>query len=166
MGEPQSTHHLTPNTKNNILSILNIIPNDSYKYNLLISKVYRGLAMIVDQGFTKQNHLLEKAEYHARSSKGRADSEKIVVEDNLYTCLQTIAKWKMAQNKVQEAQAHLHEMVTIDPYDSTGHSELAFFLMKLEDYQEASSYFIKAVQLGASCCWDECFLLCEMFTAS
>jgi tetratricopeptide (TPR) repeat protein len=77
--------------------------------------------------------------------------EEILKQENLYTTLQSVARgleneklgdWKGAVNQLRE------EMIRIDPWDSTGHSELALFWARQSDWLRALPHFQAAVTLG------------------
>lgn len=112
------------------------------------SVAYRGLAMITEVGKDKQNQFLKDAELIARNIKGNNSLEKLILKENLYTCLQSLAKWNIYHNQLDFAYSNLTEMISLDPFDSTAYAEMGFFLFQQNVFKEASSYFKKAISLG------------------
>lgn len=113
------------------------------------SIAYRGLSMITELGPALQNTYLKKAEEIARGiSQPSNKTEEIIIKENLYTCLQTLSKWNLHNKKPANAEINLTEMISIDPFDSTGHAEMGFFLLNQSRYKEASIFFNNAIKLG------------------
>lgn len=131
-----------------ILDLLGNFKEDSFRVNILRSMLYRGIAMVNDFGVEQQSEWLKLAEQYARNIIFTNKLEKIVMLDNLYTCLQTLSKWNGYLNKTLDAEHNLKEMISINPHDSTAYSELGIFLMKLNRYEDAAINFKKSVELG------------------
>jgi predicted Zn-dependent protease len=74
--------------------------------------------------------------------------EEIVAAENLFTITQSLAKWHILNDDLKTAESCLLELTSIDPNDSTGYSELAFFYLNQHKYQEAETNFKKAMSLG------------------
>jgi tetratricopeptide (TPR) repeat protein len=113
-----------------------------------VSMAYRGMAMVKELGFDRQEAFLQKAELLARQAAPKTSLEEIVVKDNLYTLLQTLSKWNAAKKAYKDAENNLLEMVKIDLHDSTAFSELGIFLFKNGRYDEAAQIFDRAIKLG------------------
>jgi tetratricopeptide (TPR) repeat protein len=113
------------------------------------SVAYRGLAMENTFGNKIQISFLNKAEELARNIRCQSEIERVVASDNLFTCLQSISKWHLHNKNLLQAENHLCELITIDPYDSTGYSELGFYYLNLESYEKAADCFRQALELGA-----------------
>lgn len=113
------------------------------------SVAYRGLAMVKEYGESLQNDFLKKAEQIARDIKPNGVLEDILAKENLYTCVQTLSKWNTSLGQLVQAKSNLTEMIKIDPFDSTGYSEMGFFLSSHEKYEEAASQFKLASELGS-----------------
>jgi len=123
--------------------------NEPYFMHIFYSSIaYRGIAMVHPFGQERQEEFLTKAEQLARNLKGNTELEKMVAADNLYTCLQTMSKWQFHRKKTKESENYLLEMISIDPYDSIAYSELGFFYIKTESYENAVTQFKKALDLG------------------
>lgn len=116
---------------------------------MFASLFYRGLAMIEEWGNKTQDHLMQESIVLAKSAPANNLLERLIVQDNLYPCLQSIAKWNMINNHLDEAEESLNEMIKVDPYDSTSFSEMGIFLMKYNRFEEAGIHFKKAALLGA-----------------
>ncbi len=115
---------------------------------ILKSMAYRGIAMASDLGEKKQAAFLSFAEEHARNITPQGRIEEIAVSDNLYTCLQSVAKWHIYQKNYTEAEKCLEEVCKLDPFDFVGYCEMAMFLSRLDRFSEANFYFEKAAVLG------------------
>lgn len=124
-----------------------IIPVHFSDY-ILKSVVYRGLAMHHISGEKTQGEALKQAEILARNAKYQSELEKIIYQDNLLTCLQTLSKWNYLMGDIDMAESNLEEMMHIDPHDSVVFSEMGIFLMKQSRYMDAVTYFNRAVVLG------------------
>ncbi len=125
----------------------NEIEND---FGSLIRKsvAYRGLAMVTELDFDLKNQFINQAEFLARTIKISNSFEKLIVKENLYTCLQSQAKWNQLLNEFDAAKSNLTEMIKLDPYDSTGYAELGFFFLAQNCIEEASINFSRAAELG------------------
>ena len=123
---------------------------DSTHFNATILKsiAYRGIAMMPHLGVAKQSEYLFQAEQYARHAEGKNKIEHLIKIDNLYTCLQTMAKWQMSVKNFAKAEEYLRELCKLDPTDSVGHSELGLFLHRLEHFTEAATCFDHAARLG------------------
>lgn len=148
-------HQKQGNIKNSVIKLswelielLDKLETTSFTNRFNASVAYRGIAMVSELGQEKQSFFLEKAENLARSNHQDTAIEKIVSKDNLYTCLQTMSKWKSFQGNAEGSENCLLEMIEIDPYDSTGYCELGFFYIKTESYNKAATVFKKAMELG------------------
>lgn len=131
--------------------LLDLIQNFENKnfINMLYSSVaYRGLAMASEFGSDMQASFLKKAEVLARNMQGKSEIENIVAKENLYTFLQTMSKWNLFISDMDKTIKCLLEMIEIDPYDSTGQSELGFLSFQMEAYSKAAVYFKKSIELG------------------
>lgn len=115
---------------------------------LYCSVGYRGLAMVSEFGVNLQSEFINKAEYLAIKLRGQSQSEEIVALENKYTCFQSIAKWYHQNNDTKSCEIYLNNLIQIDPYDSTGHSELGFYYVQIEEFQDAGTCFKKAMELG------------------
>jgi hypothetical protein len=131
-----------------LLSLIDKQPK-SFLNDLYASVMYRGLAMITELEESQQEDFLLKAETIARNIKPTNPLENIVAKENLYTLLQTLAKWSEQQGNMLKTKDHLQEMLALDLYDSTGYSQYGFFLFDQQKFQEASIYFKLAYFLGS-----------------
>lgn len=131
-----------------LLELTTKFEDNKFMNTFLCSVSYRGLAMDSGFGNELQESFLNKAEQLARNIQYKTDMEKIVASDNLFTCLQSISKWHIHNNKMNSAEKYLKEMIEIDPYDSTGYSEIGFLYINLEKYDVASHHFKEAMELG------------------
>jgi len=116
--------------------------------SLLIAYICRGLAMSSTLTEQEKRLLLEKSEKLSRSLFSDIIIENIVYKENLYTTLQTMAKYALYHNKADIAISRLHEMINLDPFDSTAYSELGLLLFEQENYAEAIQMFHQARTLG------------------
>ncbi|HTM64594.1 MAG TPA: hypothetical protein VL360_08890 [Gammaproteobacteria bacterium] len=130
------------------LSLLEKYESNNLHNQLYCSMGYRGLAMVKEFSFDLQNEFLNKAEFLAMAAKTDHDYHEPVVLENQQICFQSIAKWHLQNGDMKNAEKYLNQMVMVDPYDSTGHSELGLFLIKLEAFEEAGKCFKKAMELG------------------
>lgn len=122
--------------------------SNDFSSHFIASIAYRGLAMAPNFKTSYKAKLLKKAEILARELQPRTHTEIILYKENLYTLLQTLAKWSVFQRDLCRAEFMFHEMLRVDPNDSTGYSEIGFFYFKMDDYRKASLYFKKAFELG------------------
>lgn len=113
-----------------------------------VSVAYRGLAMLADAGKSKQDWFLKEAELIARDINANNTLEELVFKENLYTCLQSLAKWNICHNRLDSAYSNFVEMIALDPFDSIAYAEMGFFLLQQNNFKEASPYFKKAISLG------------------
>lgn len=136
----------------NLSQILNKLINNlketTFFNKYLCSVAYRGLAMVSELSFDIRTMFLNNALFLANNLKSNSEIENIVGLDNLYTCTQSFAKWHLINNDLQKAESCLHDLIVIDPFDSTGYSELGFFYIKNNSYHEAAKSFKKAMELG------------------
>lgn len=147
--------HQTKNSSKKITQISRVLLEKaaSFETNKFINKfycsvAYRGLALVKEFGLEQQKSFLHKAEKLARNISANTNMEEIVGRDNLFTCLQSIAKWHIYQNEQEQAENCLKELVLIDPYDSTSHSELGFLYLNMKSFNKALGCFLKALTLG------------------
>jgi tetratricopeptide (TPR) repeat protein len=133
---------------NILLDLTQRFETNTFINMLYCSVSYRGLAMATDFGNEKQKVFLDMAENIARNLPWKTNIERIVAGDNLFTCLQTMSKWSLFSNEIKKAENYFCELITIDPHDSTGYSELGFFYLQTEDYNKASQHFKSAIKLG------------------
>lgn len=115
---------------------------------VLKSVCYRGLAMAKHYDADYMDQALQKVESIARSIVPSNALERAVRDENLYTGLQTLAKWAITNKNLEKAEAYLREMTVLDPLDSTGFTELGFFLAKQGRHSEAEKSFLTASLLG------------------
>lgn len=121
---------------------------NSFIDTLYSSVAYRGLSMVKEFDQDEQTEFLMKAEKLARLLRPSTKFEEIVASENIYTLLQTLAKWHINLNDNKKAETCLKEMIQIDPFDSTAYSELGFFYIRYNDYDKGAEYFKKAMELG------------------
>lgn len=136
------------NYSHSLSKLLETVDYDNFIGNLYASIAFRGLAMVSDFDIPTQNSFIYHAEQLARSLQGENQLEQIVAAENFYTCLQTLSKWSQINNDFTMAERHLLEMIKLDPYDSTGYSELGFLALKMNEIENASLHFEKAMELG------------------
>ena len=108
------------------------------------SIAFRGLAMATELGEPEQNQLISQAERLAREIR----YENIATKENLYTCLQTLSKWFFHKNEFITSKSYLEEMISLDPYDTTGYCELGMHYFKRNDFENAAKNFHRALTLG------------------
>ncbi len=123
-------------------------PSTDFRDSISKSIAYRGIAMAHELGREKQEEFLSLAERYARSAQDQNTIDHLIKVDNLYTCLQSLAKWHMHAKDFTLAETYLREMCDLDPYDCVGYCELGLFLNKRERYAEAADCFIKGAKLG------------------
>lgn len=116
--------------------------------NLLLSVGYRALAMVNEFDKKKQAFFLTMAEMHGERTLPPNDPNQYVVNENLYTCYQSIAKWHEMNGDLSRAEEYLLKMIRIDEYDSTGHSALGFLYLNQNGHQNAADCFKQAMELG------------------
>lgn len=121
-----------------------------YDFGTLIraSVAYRGLAMVEELNLDLRSQFLNQAELIARNINISNQLDELIAKENLYTCLQSQAKWNQQFNHFEAAKSNLTEMIKLDPYDSTGYGELGFFLLDQNCIDEAAVNFARAAQLG------------------
>lgn len=112
------------------------------------SVAYRGLAMVDELHLDLRGQFLNQAELIARNINISNELDELIAKENLYTCLQSQAKWNQRVNHLEAMKSNLKEMIKIDPYDSTGYGELGFFLLDQNCVDEAAINFERAAQLG------------------
>ncbi len=133
---------------NVFLELTQQFENRSFLNTLYCSVAYRALAMVNEFDAETRLSFLNNAEKLARKISWKTEIEKIVADDNLFTCLQSISKWHHSNHDILNAELYLRELIIIDPYDSTGYSELGFFYVEVESYEKAAEYFMQAMKLG------------------
>lgn len=133
---------------NTLRNLLIKFENDTFMNQLYCSVGYRGLAMVSEFGQNMQAAYLQKSESLATNLRGLSAIENIISLENQYTCFQTMAKWHQHNGDTALTESYLNKMIQIDPYDSTGYSELGFHFVNIEDYKNASANFKKAMELG------------------
>lgn len=126
---------------------------DKFEDGTLLNKLYcsiafRGLAMIHELEFESKSNFLQRSVNLARSIKGSTEIDRIVATENLYTCLQSLAKWHQNNKDYVAAEYVIQEMITLDQHDSTGYSEMGFLYFKRDKFEKAKFYFKKAMELG------------------
>lgn len=131
-----------------LIELLDVLEGDSFINKLYSSIAYRGLAMVSEFSENQRTLLLERAEDIARNLTGSNEQEQAVAYENLYTCLQSISKWRQHLNDFASAETSLLEMITLDQYDSTGFSELGFLHQKMDKIVNARDNFARALELG------------------
>jgi len=131
-----------------LLECLEKYDADDFHSILHCSVGYRGIAFADKFNDSTRSLFLKKAETLARSLRPTNNIEHIIAQENLFNCLQTVAKWNISQNEINNAESNLLELIQIDPYDSTGFSECGFFYLSNESYEKAANYFQQALQLG------------------
>ncbi len=144
--EPSLTEKVSELSKI-LLSLINELDMSVFENMLCASVAYRGLAMENQFGTDLQFEFLNRAEQFAKTIKPQSEFENIVAAENLYTCSQTISKWYMSRD-LKSAENYLQQLISLDPYDSTGFSELGFFYINSDSYEMAAKYFLKAIDLG------------------
>ena len=132
-----------------LLDYVKKFENSNFINTYYCSIGYRGLAMVAELEPALRTELLEKSLQLARDLQPNTDIEKVVSSDNLFTCLQSIAKWNLANGNSSQAKSNLKELLSIDPHDSTGFSELGFYYADKNAYELAVNHFESAMKLGA-----------------
>jgi tetratricopeptide (TPR) repeat protein len=122
--------------------------NENFINKHLCSIAYRGVAMASKFGTELQSSFLNKSLELAKAMQPVTELEEIVAAENLFTITQSLAKWHILNDDLKTAESCLLELTSIDPNDSTGYSELAFFYLNQHKYQEAETNFKKAMSLG------------------
>jgi len=131
-----------------LLSYVEILEKKTFINIYQCSIAYRGIAMVL--GFSNETRasFLNESLNLARYLQPKCELERMVSLDNLFTCTQSLAKWSLENNQLKLAEENLLQLIKIDPYDSTGFSELGFFYIKNEMYDKAAHYFKVALELG------------------
>jgi len=124
------------------------LENHTFISTYLSSVAYRGLAMVTEFNDESKSEFLNRSITLAKYVKPYTEIEKIASLDNLFTCTQSLAKWYLKSSNPKKAESCLVELTLIDPNDSTGFSEIGFFYINQESYDQAAKYFKKAMQLG------------------
>lgn len=97
---------------------------------LYASVALRGLPMLSLVSIEKKKNMLGRAEQLARDMfSEKQDWQILLAKENLYTLLQTKAKWFFHQGNSALAEPCFEEMVELDSYDATVYSEYGFFLL-------------------------------------
>lgn len=131
-----------------LMHLIQFSKSTDFAAMIRISVAYRGLAMMTELNDIVKSKYLKKAEYFARNTQPNGSLETLIAKENLFTCLQTLAKWYITYNQLHHAESCLSEMITLDPHDSSGYGEMAFFLLNQDRVQEAESSFKRAAELG------------------
>jgi len=132
---------------NNLLMLLDNFNDGSFSNMIYSSVAFRGLAMVDKYDIEEQIKFLLQAELLAKNVSYENQLEKIIAQENLYTCFQSLYKWYLNKN-TDLARKYLNEIISIDPHDSTGHSEQGLFYFSLDMHNEAASCFKTALDLG------------------
>ncbi|VEG92529.1 tetratricopeptide repeat protein [Legionella spiritensis] len=140
----KTIHHLS----DALLKLLAPLDANNFMNILYSSVAYRGLAMDFEYGTAVRFSFLNKAEQLARTIHCKTTVEQIIAKDNLFTCIQSLSKWYLQQQDSSKAEEYLTELISIDPFDATGFSELGFFYFNLNRIEAAADCFEKAMQLG------------------
>jgi tetratricopeptide (TPR) repeat protein len=147
-GKSQTHQKKVSGYAKKLIKLLEKFEHNTPLHHLYCSVGYRGLAMVTEFGIEKQVDFLKQAEKIADNMKSGSETEELVALENRYTCYQSIAKWHQHNNDIIKAENYLQKMIQLDPYDSTGHSELAFHYLKQDNYKEAAVSFKAAMSLG------------------
>lgn len=131
-----------------LLNRVKTMDNRSTLSCLVSSLVYRGIAMVEEWGNFFQEQLINQAMDFAYNVPAKTELECLVVKDNLFPCLQSMAKWHMLNSRPELAEKNLSELLKLDPYDSTGFSEMGIFMLKRDRFEEAVVQLKQAIQLG------------------
>lgn len=131
-----------------IIDLLNNDHRSCFQSHIDHSVVYRGISMVPTQGRDKQSELLEQAYNHAVAASPSCDYEVLIKNENLFTLLQTLAKWNLFKGNHDISEEYLNDMIELDPYDSTAYSEYGLFLFHQNRFDEALNQFKLASELG------------------
>lgn len=122
--------------------------NECIENQIRISVAFRGMAMINFLENKTRELYLTKAENIARSLRSADVLLRLLIDDNLFTCIQSQAKWNIQNKNYFLAKKYLKELIKIDPFDSVGHAELGFFYLNMENYEKARNCFNRSFLLG------------------
>lgn len=131
-----------------LLRLLEKHENGDFINKLHCSIGYRGIAMVSEFNEDQQFQMLKRAEEIALALQGANDNENTLALENLYTCLQSVTKWHLRNKDHGNAETYFKKMIAIDPFDSTGYSELGLHYVQLENYSLAANYLQTAMKLG------------------
>lgn len=133
---------------NNLLVSLKKIDGRVKSNRLLIAYSYRGVSMSNTLSEEEKRWFLLTSEKLSRGLHSENIIENVVYQENLYTTLQTLAKYAINTGNPDHATNYLKEMIYLDPFDPTAYSELALLLLEQGHYAESALYFEKSKLLG------------------
>lgn len=136
------------NLSNLFFELIEKLSLHNFKNIFYASIGYRALAMVTKYHTDQLNQFLFKAHSLAKTIKYNSNLEKILAEDNLYTCQQSLSKWYLHNKNLHMTETCLKELISIDPQDSTGYSEIGFYYFNLKKYDEACNYFLLSKKYG------------------
>jgi tetratricopeptide (TPR) repeat protein len=131
-----------------LLEIIQKANESNFNLQLITACAYRGLAMVKEYNKLQKQSFIENAEMISRNLISNKYLERILLKENLYTCLQTLSKWNQSIQNNIKAVDNIQEMISIDPYDSTAYTELGLIYMKDKKFSLAAENFKLAVEQG------------------
>jgi len=115
--------------------------------NIKLALFYRGFAM----AFNNLSHVyryLNKSLEISENIQCTTKIEEILKKENLIPVYQTLAKFYLMKKEYESAEIYLKKMIEVDPFDSTGYSELGLFYIHIKNLKKATKQFIEAALLG------------------
>jgi tetratricopeptide (TPR) repeat protein len=121
----------------------------SFEDRLRWSCILRGIAMTPELAQTTVNKLMSMAHKVADGLNGQGNRiRECLKSEILATQFQSESKMAKEQSDFYLQRASIEQMIHLDPFDSTGYSELGFYWFYRSEWQKAVENFQHAVLLG------------------
>lgn len=121
-----------------------------FEHNMLVSRTYRCTSFLP---FFRENKRqlkreIDLCEHYARIAKPTQAFETELYVDNLYACLESVARAARFLGEHERVTACYEELTRIDPFDSHGWVQRADDASKRGDLESALKYFMHASTLA------------------
>lgn len=138
-------------------------PNTFNEY-ISHSMYFRGLSMWPSLSNSEKEELLNTSLLYAMEAMPKNEEDEIIKKENQITLYTTLSKW-MHRSDEDLSKEYMMNIIKIDPYDSTGFTELALLEFNNKKYESAINYFLKATDLGSPSYAMNLFYLGESYNA-
>jgi tetratricopeptide (TPR) repeat protein len=123
---------------------------DDFTYGLLTSRYYRaaGFAPQLRGDRAELIREMDLAQEYAEGLSRDTEEHRILADENLYPLLQSRNKEALWLGELDLAESRARRVVEIDPLDPRAHIELGEILILKDSFEEASSAYGRAAELG------------------
>jgi tetratricopeptide (TPR) repeat protein len=129
-------------------NLYKVIENQTFAQQLQIGMVFRGTPMSSVFDLQEKERQMEISLQIAKNLRPTNRLEEIVRTENLFTLNQSLSKWYSHTDNLVAAEEAVRQLTSLDPLDSTGHSEAGIFLQGQNKLEEALKMFERALELG------------------